>query len=438
MKPPLRHGLLVIAVVGGLAPRASADETPATVDTLDVHTILERHSAKLDSLLLPTSVQYDTAGVAGAVDSLDRGGAVEAHRRRRIAAGSPGPSLNLSPLALTTYDRVDGLRLGTGIEPSWGRLLRADVAAAYGFSSHEWAGRAALEIGKTRGPLGRVAWSDLVVPFGPLPGGESLGFLALVAGQDRQDYLRRRELAASFWPWRQERLRVGLRVFDRRDESRPATTDFSFVSGNVPMNDPNPQVDALHAQGIALLARRGRDEDRAWIEAEVGVAGGDVEWSWQDLRLYLAQIVPGGTLSLRLDGANRAGTPPVQEVAYLGGDDNLRGFERLEFLGKRRATARVEYALGIDLLARTHIPIIEKAHVQFIPWADVGTTWGETRAVTGSLPALEGDARASFGLGLRRTLWLPGFLAVRLDIAHRTDGADDPWGFWFRAVPIDF
>jgi len=124
-------------------------------------------------------------------------------------------------------------------------------------------------------------------------------------------------------------------------------------------------------------------------------------------------------------------------VAYLGGNGNLRGYERLEFAGRERASARIEYAFALDLLARTRVPIVERAHVQFIPFVDAGTTWGTVPAVAETRGTLDGDARASVGLGLQRTLWLPGLEVLRLDVSYRTQGGDSHWGFWLRAISID-
>jgi hypothetical protein len=50
---------------------------------------------------------------------------------------------------------------------------------------------------------------------------------------------------------------------------------------------------------------------------------------------------------------------------------------------------------------------------------------------------LDGKLRSSFGLGLQRTLWIPGLLAARLDIVRRTDGKPHPWSVWFRGVDLD-
>ena len=142
-------------------------------------------------------------------------------------------------------------------------------------------------------------------------------------------------------------------------------------------------------------------------------------------------------LSLTLEGANAGGSPPLQAASYLGGDANLRGFERLEFAGRQRARLRLEYAFGIDLLARTRLPLLDRLHLQFIPFVDAGSTWGETLAATSSRGTLEGTWRSSVGLGMQRTLWLPGLEALRLDVIRRTDRGKDAWSAWLRVVDVE-
>jgi hypothetical protein len=160
-------------------------------------------------------------------------------------------------------------------------------------------------------------------------------------------------------------------------------------------------------------------------------------YSGQEAAVTVRPIVPGGTLALTLEGRNTAGSPPVQEEPFLGGDATLRGYDPLEFTGRRRLRMRLEYESGIDVLARAHVPFLETLRLQFIPFADVGTTWGAGRGVEEtSAVVLDGEARASFGLGIRKELWFPGLRAIRVDVSHRADGrSDHAVDVWVRLLP---
>ena len=81
-------------------------------------------------------------------------------------------------------------------------------------------------------------------------------------------------------------------------------------------------------------------------------------------------------------------------------------------------------------------PFLDRLRLQWIPFADAGSTWGETLAVDGSQPTLGGDWRSSVGLGLQRTLWIPGIEVLRLDVMRRTDRGEDAWSAWLRVVKL--
>jgi hypothetical protein len=225
-----------------------------------------------------------------------------------------------------------------------------------------------------------------------------------------------------------------------QDFSAPAVTDFRFFGNGTPIEAPNPDVDPGFVRGLELDVDWRTRADGVVVNLRGGLAGGelggDFEHAWQEGTVHLTSpIVAGGTWHLTLGGANIAGSPPVQVVPYLGGDGNLRGFVPLEFAGRQRATVRAEYAFAMDLLARTRIPVVRALHVQFIPFADAGSTWGEARGVAGSR-ALDGHWKSSLGLGVQRDLYYPWFGAVRLDVSRRTDGGPGGVGVWFRILPF--
>lgn len=433
-------GLLAALTVHPGAARGQETSTPG----LDVDKLLRGRNSRLDSLLNPQSTRFDSTGIDALVDSLDRGG-FDAVRHHRPDAFQPQRlALEVRPGALSAYNRIEGVRYGSGLTLRYGRRASLEAAGAYGSRDHRWGGRGALSLGrKARGPRLEFGYQDLVLPFGPEAELPPSPFLNLLVGQDRQDHLRRREFSASLWPVRRREWAAGLQFFSRRDAGEVARTEYSLIRPHGrPIESPNPAVDAATTRGVEAVGRMALREDLIRLRARVGVGGGalqgDHDWNWQAAELELRPVFPdGGVLSLRVGGLNTSGRPAVQDAAYLGGDANLRGYDRLRFAGRRRLTLRAEYALGIDFFARTRLPWVRSLHLQFIPFVDAGSTWGVTRAVAGAAAPLDGELRSSVGLGLKRDLWFPGAEAVRLDIVHRNDGRGDPWSFWFRFVSIE-
>jgi len=416
--------------------RAQADQ-----DSRSVEKVLEARNAELDSLLGRES-QIDTTGIndllnqISDIDSLMKkyeGWDRESNRLR----------FSLSPLAFSTYNRVEGSRVGIGFGVEDERSIDADLAIGYGFSSHRWSGFGRFTWGETERPAIRIEAEDRTVPFGPNRIEYAAGLLSLLAGQDRQDYLRRRGGALTLWPLRKNDRSLWASVSSREELSMPARKHYSLFGGGTPMEEENPGIDRGRTHAVLVggtLSLRGELFDLA---GEAGVAGGelggDFDYGWQAGRATIHPVFPdGGVLTLSVEGARigGAGRAPVQALPYLGGDGNLRGYGRLQFVGTSRMSARLEYATGVDLLGRTGIGFLKMLRLQFIPFADVGTTWGEATGVEKSTDALDGDLRSSVGIGFRRELWLPGIQAVRLDVIHRADGSEDPWGFWFRILPL--
>lgn len=453
--------LLVALVLVGLpaarpaAAGSAAAGLAASPDSSSLLEILARQSTRLDSLLHPESTRLDSAGVDSLVQRFDTGGA-EAIRTFHPSWGRrPGVGLSFRPAALTTYNRVEGVRVGAGVGFRPGEMLRLDGAAAYGCSNHRWGGEgSATIIGQGR-PWARVQVSELVRPFGPGATEYSWGLQALVAGQDRRDYLRRKEGRVSLWPVGLPGGHLALSGFIRDDSPVKEKTDYSLFGGNSPIHDPNPAVSAGITRGVALEATTAFGGDLLSVAAEAGIAGydlgGDFGYSWQTGRVTLRPVFPdGGILNVSLEGALLSGSAPYQDHAFLGGEGNLRGYDRLQFVGRRRLSARIEYETGVDILRRTGVSFLKPLKIQFIPFVDLGTTWERPAAANeaagadslGNEPGLRwgktlgGSIRSSVGIGFQRELWLPGVRAVRLDLIRRADGSDNPWGFWFRILPF--
>jgi hypothetical protein len=427
-----------------IRPWRGVASPPPGADTLDVHSILRARSAAIDSALRAETTEFDTLGLDSLVTTLDRGGAAAAASAAASAAraaGGPRKPVRLAwkPLALSTYDRVNGLRLGSGAAIDVGRWLTLDGAAARALSAGEWAWSADARAGDERAAV-EAGWFDHTVPFGPNQGAYFTSLGALVAGQDRQEHLQRRAWHAGLALEPARRTRIGLRYFVHEDDSAPAVTDFHFAGGDTPIERASPAISPGTTRGVELRGSWRARHDRASVDVHGGVAGGSLrgahEFAWQEASARVASPAwAGGVWELTAGAAHVAGSPPVQAVPFLGGDGNLRGFAPLEFGGDVRLALRAEYAWGYDLLARTRVPVVRSLRLQFIPFVDAGTTWGVEGGALGAAP-LDGRWKSSVGLGIKRNIDYPGLGAVRLDVSRRTDGGPGGVGVWFRVMPF--
>lgn len=440
LAPLLRVSALLLfgLAVAVVKPGAAAAQVPP--DTTDVNAILQRRNAELDSLLNPESIARDTSGLDRMLELLNRGeyDSIRAYEWDR----QTGWEFSFRPLSYSTYNRVEGTRPGIGFGLADNRWFEADLGTGYGFANHRWTGFGRITLGEPFRPAVRLEAHDRILPFGPNRIEYAAGLMSLVAGQDRQDYLRSRGVGLTLLPWRKPNGEIRLSVFHREELPVRQETDYHFFGGGTPMEDPNPAIERGRTNGVSLAGTADLLTDRVSLVADAGVAGGelggDFDFSWQSAGVTVRTVFPdGGIMSLGIEAAHAGGEPPVQALPFLGGDGNLRGYGRLEFAGTERASLRAEYATGIDLLARTGIKPLGKLRLQFIPFVDAGTTWGDAPGIGGVGGSLDGDLRSSLGLGIRREFWLPGIQAVRLDVIRRTDGSDDPWGFWFRILPLD-
>jgi hypothetical protein len=420
-------------------PARGAGEKPSWDKKSDEEVLRERRAIS-DSLLLKESTQIDTAGISRLVRELEREGNATLDSILSAQDKVSFPQLSVRPFSMTSYNKVEGVRLGFGFGATLKPGIKTLAAGAYGFSNHRWSGEGSASIGNGEGFGGEIQIENRVVPFGPNRLVSSSGLQALVAGQDRQDYLHRKRLALTLWPLRSRNAIVWLSGSHREESTVASTTDYSFFDGS-PIEAPNPQIDPGTTRAAALGSSLNHRGDLVSITLETGIAGGglggDFGFSWRLGSLTLRPVFPdGGILNLSVEGLDVGGSAPVQARAFLGGDGNLRGYRHLEFVGKRRLSARIEYEIGIDLLGITGVGLLKAMRLQLVPFTDLGTTWGQVEGVERTQGTLGGSVRSSSGIGLKRDIWLPGIQSVRLDIIRRNDGSPDPLGFWFRLIPF--
>jgi hypothetical protein len=335
----------------------------------------------------------------------------------------------------TSFNRVEGLRLGGEADLSFGRTTLA-VGVARGLSNGEWRHREELRLDAGRYGTFRGGFADLIVPYGapPIPGN---GVYAFLGGADDQDYLKRRGAQVE-WQLGEERrlVRVGYAVTDER--SVEATTDWNLFDRDRGPR-PNPPIVEGRARRLAIEAgvaavahplRGARLHLRGAAEIAGYGLGGDYEYDryrldlesdWHalgrdDLSLTLAV---GGARNLNRP-AGGSPRPAPQSLFYLGGPAALRAYPVNTFRGDRFAFGSLDYLVGTDLLARIGIGW---AQIQLVPFFEIGAAWFDDNGRGLFSSPDSGDWRSDAGLGLQRNV-LAGITA-RLDLAFRLDREED-------------
>jgi len=334
-----------------------------------------------------------------ALDSL--GFKTFARESRRRALGS-GFELGLGG-KLDAYNRVEG-----GVESAHlivrtplGYGTRLDLEAGYAEASERFRHYESLAVPLTfssRGPELEAGWADRVVPYGSNRPTAN-GLRAYFGSADEQDYLRRRGgwggVAWEGSPVGALRLR-----YEAAREISVATHSHFGLFGNPRLMGPNPPVGEGIDRAVTARVKRGSlmgGHVVGTLDGRVsgGALGGDFAYTRFDfeggLRRYLWL-----DQELVLDaGYTRTGSsPPVQRLADVGGLSTVRGFDRRTRVGRESAHARAELLLPYDVFAASRLPLLRRARIQLVPWADAGRVWRGN-----------GDGwLVSAGLGLQRYL----------------------------------
>jgi hypothetical protein len=423
--------------------RVFIDTTKVVVDSLGAQT--SRDSSRVIAggpALLAKLQEEDDAAYSSEVNFTNRAfvdSTAALHDSLGVAGLKGGPPLYGDALKVSfdpqvehwDYNRVEGFVFGGS-----GKLHRADdraslsAFAAYATSSEKLRWRADLktELPHTRHKLALVAgFQDYVDPFGS--NRITLNSLrAFVGGADDQDYLHRTGGSAGLQltPW--ENVHFDLRYAGARERSVSQDADFSFWGD---LGRPNPAIDEgdEHAMvaGFELGGRR-------WLNAQLtqrlagGSLGGDFRYARTDLVLQARGFILGRQeFAATLRGVTTGDSPPVQQLADIGGLTTVRGYAPRTHVGEHSAAARLEYFFPYDVFEATHIPVIKNAGVQLIPWGDAARIG-------------DGDSNdwiTSVGFGLQRYIWpLEDAANVRLDFAWPIDNPKDNFTMylWFTAL----
>jgi hypothetical protein len=366
-----------------------------------------------------TSARYDSLGVQG------------------LTEGGPplyGDSWNFGfgpGLSKWDYNRVEGLVLGG--EFYFGQADQSTRITAFGgYATASEKFRYTATFRQTLPATGKKAtlvasFGDRVDPFGsnrpPLN-----QMRAFVGGADEQDYVHRVGGAARVVVTPVNGLSFNVGYAAARDRSAATDADFSLFGD---MDKPNPPVDEGDEQ--ALVAGAQLDQP-SWLSVRLaqrvagGSLGGDFRYSRTDLTIRAHGFVLGRQeLDVTLAGVTTGDDPPLQRLADVGGLSTVRGYDRRTHVGNHSFAARLEYLVPYDLLAYTHIPLLDDTKVQFVPWGDAARVG-------------EGDSQdwiRSAGIGLQRYLWpIEEAANLRLDFAFPFDNdAEDMVVYlWFTAL----
>ena len=325
------------------------------------------------------------------------------------------------------YNRVEGLRLAysIGIEHGLRHTAKIDWSQAYSFAAERWSWEAGVR---------------LPVPFLPGNAIEATGFdqirrplqwtvtphenfaAAFLIKEDFYDYVWSRG-----WEVRLVENLGGHRLSagygERDDEAALKNTNWSLfgskkdfrenlfahedgVAGEIHMADARYTWDSRNYENSPTMGW--------WLDLHGEYAGEELggEYDYRrtvgDFRHY-QKLTSRLCLDFRVMGGAIEGTPPVQEMFYLGGVGTLRGHRFKELTGKKFFLANIEYRASVW------------GDLECAFFADIGDAWDtETRE--------EYDVESDMGIGIQNEEG-----DIRVDFARRLDrGADDDVVVTFR------
>lgn len=410
MKAPILLLLLMAAALPATAPPALAQAPPpdqgAPADSLRRGELLEYLQREDTGFYMPDIFDLNRALADSGMAALDSLG-IEAFERETYR-GQRKLSLEttLAP-QLTTYNRVEGAVAGLGETvslPRWNGV-QLDLQGAYATGPKKFRHYEALTVPftpKPGAPRIQAGFADRVEAYGSnRPVANSLR--ALAGSADEQDYLHRRggwgELR---WPGSPLGA-AALRYEAARERSIEAHTDFAVFGPDRLMSFNAPVDEGIDRAATAELGLGSLVENRRSLRLAHRVAGGalggDCTYTRFEAAAACRRFLPGNFEAVIDAGYTRVGGgAPVQRLADVGGLTTVRGFDRRSRVGRESLTARAELLVPYDLFGLTGIPLLRKARLQFVPWADAGRVWDEASCGCGAAPE---PWLISAGLGLQ-------------------------------------
>ena len=283
------------------------------------------------------------------------------------------------------YNRVEGGIAGLGM--AWRLPIgpRPELTAQAGYASgprklrHSTSLRTPLAVSHGAPSL-EVGYADRVVRL--YSDDRGVNFLTSFYGSDAEEsYLRRRGgWAALSWD-RAPGGRWGLRYDAAVEDSVRRRTDFGLfaterpMSFNIPVDEgAERSIEATWSAGSLLS---GRQEASLRHRVAGGGLGGDFVYSRLTAEASARRfLIWNHEAVLDLAYTRVGGWAPRQRLADLGGLGTVRGFAPRTQVGRESLRARVELLLPYDLFARARVPLLRRAGLQLVPWADAGRSWG--------------------------------------------------------------
>jgi len=326
------------------------------------------------------------------------------------------------------YNRVEGLKLSYTIGLRRGVFRRADLewTQAYSFAAERWSWdvgfRLPVPVGVPGLSFGASGYDRIRKPEQwTVTQRENIAAAVLVR-EDFYDYVWARGWTVLL----EERFGNHLLTGGYREqETEPLTkqTDWSFFGGAKEFRE-NLFSDSAGVSGKARLiegrysydSRNYRDEPSKGTVLRLSgdyagwELGGDFDY-WRgvvDLRHY-HKLTPMLRFDFRVMGGSIQGTPPEQELFYLGGVGTMRAHALKELVGKRFFLANMEY----------RAPVF--ADLECVFFVDLGDAWRAPERETF-------DLESDMGVGVQND---DG--DVRVDFARRLNkGADEDIVVTFR------
>jgi hypothetical protein len=294
---------------------------------------------------------------------------------------------DVDPKFHLSYNRVDRIRLGLGVEVQAPETMypRFGARLQYAFDRDRWLYGVQLE--QPLASPGRLAAGVMMLrrtDWHPLHQvDDTENSLALLFGRnDYRDYWEREGFAA-YVAWRVpdfSTVSVNYRSDDERTVELVESTRSWFhrdreLRDNPPIDDGRTQAVAIRLDRFEHATGRARAGVYHWIEMEWAGQGlgGDFDYTkaLADVRTVV-RLTPVSALSARaVAGHTFHGTLPAQKLHPLGGVDGLRAQNFARFSGDELVLGQAEYQIELGRLARKGYD----AGVHAIVFVDVGHAW---------------------------------------------------------------
>ncbi|MEO7104288.1 MAG: hypothetical protein ABI311_12890 [Gemmatimonadaceae bacterium] len=315
-------------------------------------------------------------------------------------AGSRGfaPPVFQSGIAMSRYNRIEGLSTGLRVDDDMGGGYSSHAIARIGF---DLSPNAELGVARTNGreTYGVNVYRRLnsANDLGRDPFGLSSSLSALMFGRDDGVYYR--SWGGELMHQQQSGLLDSWRLFGEQQFGATTKTHFS-LGGKLGGGYFPDNIDVQKATEIGLsLVKRGtygEDPDglRAFSDIRIDGAAGTFDYTRAMADVTVSHPLGGPlTGALTLSGGTSGGTVPVQRLWYLGGTSTIRGQDVGAAVGNAYWMTRAELGLG-SVIAR---PVI----FGDMGWAGDRRNWNE-----GVVPVSGAGVGTSFMDGL-----------IRLDLA---------------------